>query len=228
MAIAGFKCKVKKGGTATSFSSEATTQGAAGSTTTYQVTDYTKQIFDRTLTANTSGAAGLCVTVSSSVAGQVVQTSTKVTSWNYNFGKVVLAAATTGTVKISGKYIPTTGVTAARAVGIETRLGMLDATVLTTSSTTNCGVVRRVGSLLDASVTLTELFGGTTKFIDGWNDRDEVMIEIVPGGSSGYRARGWFIPEGRGYTASPDALSEMNWTFQNEGGSTNAWFGWGT
>ena len=115
--IAGYNVSVKIGGTPTTLTSAATTTAStvAG---TYQINDSTKRILSSTA----------AVVVKDN--GNTVSAD-KITKINYLFGTVTLSTSYTGStafngsIKISGKYIPTTSVVGAHSYTINQTADLL-------------------------------------------------------------------------------------------------------
>ena len=135
MATAAYNTTIKIPGTSTMFSGEAMTLVSG---TTYQITDPTKRVWDRSVTPTFYDG-------SSPIA------AAGITSINYLFGKVTLASPPSGAVTVDGNYLPMVEATGIREHSFSLSADLLDKTTYEN----NEGYRRRMYALRDVSATLS-------------------------------------------------------------------------
>lgn len=131
MAQAAYNAAIKTPGISTVFTTAETFTNLSG--TTYQITDFTKTVWDRDVTPII-------------YLDGVVSTPTSI---NYLFGKVVTSTA--GTVTASGSYLPVSEKSGFNNYSISMTGEVLDKTTFDN----NAGFMRKQIGLLDASLTIS-------------------------------------------------------------------------
>jgi hypothetical protein len=196
---ASYNTAIKQPGTATTFTDEATTNTSGN---VYQVTDATKQIFDR-------------ATVPVVEDGGVPVVPDEI---NYLDGSVTLPAPPGGVVTISGKYIPMTVVATGKEFSVE-----LTATELDDTAFGDAGYRSRVIGLIDVSATL-RLNWANGFFIASLLARLPLVFEIKPGGADPIM-RAWMVIPDVGWSGDIDGIEDEEVSFALDGaGIPNADF----
>jgi len=205
---AAYLAQVKRGGTSTAFASEAMSLVSGN---TYQITDATKRIWDRTVVPTFS-------------EDSVPIPASDVVSIDYLFGKVTFATAKTGNIFADGKFIPTVVVAGAHAYGVNMSHNILDDTDFDGAQTSN-GFRSKIYGIGDVSISLGRWEVLDSTFFTAINARTPIVVDIRPGGVGDY-ARGWFVVESEAHGGGIDDLESRDLTFQLDG-DAKASFGWG-
>lgn len=196
---ASYNTVIKQPGTATTFTDEATTNTTGN---TYQVTDATKQIFDRN-TVPTVEDDGVPVIPA---------------SINYLEGSVTLSAPPGGVVTISGKYIPMTTIATGKEYSVELVASELDDTAFGDG-----GYRSRVLGLFDITASL-RLNWANAFFVTSILNRAALVFEIQPGGAAPLM-RAWMVVPSVEWAGNIDDLEEEEVSFALDGaGIPNADF----
>lgn len=220
--VASYLSRIKKGGTATSMTSEAMSTYSTAANT-YRITSATKRILDRDTTATFTYGG-------STASGGTPISSSNIVSVDYMFGTVVLSTALTSTtafaapVKASGKYIPTVTVAGAHSYTMNISRDLLDDTDMTST-----GYKSRQKGMLDAECSINRYETMSTLFTSAIKDGSSVLIEVNPGGA-GQGFRGWFLVSKQDNTGDVSALEQSNLTFNLDAADSGAGksFGFGT
>lgn len=215
--IQAYKTKVKRGGTATSFSDEAM---SAESSLVYAIDDTSKQVWNRESSAE--------VIVSDD--GSSVGSSTY--SANYLFGKVTFNSAPSGDVTVSGEYIPVSS--AQRIAYCNDHTLAIEANLLDDTgykeAQDNGGNRTRDYGIQDSNVSLSRFQDGDKSlFKEALDNREAVLVEIQPGGL-GLKFRGWYKIESDTLSGSVDDLESDDISLQLDdlrtSGGDHVNFGW--
>jgi len=188
--FAGYVAQIRKGGTPTTMTGEATTFLTGKS---YQITNAAHQVIDRTQT----------VTVKDNAVSQ----NANVLSIDYLWGIVTFKASYTVVtpVTIDGKYIPMTQIAKGQTFTLTQTAGTIDTTDFPTAQ--GNGGFKTVSQGLN--VVNLEL-GGVYAITNGWlaalTARSEVMIEITPDGNEQAACRGIFKPLNEGQSGKVGEL----------------------
>jgi putative alpha-1,2-mannosidase len=194
--VIGFNARIKKSGTATSFTDTATTNV---STYVWQITDTVKRILDR----NTS------VTVKNN--GTTVS-SANVTI-DYLYGKITTSTALTGTVTVSGKYMPLADISLAKEFSVDITNNLVDFTTFEL----NDGYISRVSNTKDVTVDVTRFYDFDYDMIDVLNTGAPIVLELYL--SSDFSMKGWFILSSLKKTLNVTTLNEETLNFQLAAGN---------
>ena len=168
-----YKVTVKKGGTATEMTAEATTLVSG---TTYQITATAKRIIDH----NTA------VVVKD---GTTTLEGANITSIDYLQGKVVLAEAPAGAVTIGGKYIPTTDIAGANSYSLTLNQTLKEDTDFATAA--SGGTRTRRATTRTVELELGRFYDKSADFQAILEAGLPVLVEIGQAGGTLFR-RGWF------------------------------------
>lgn len=173
--FAGYVAKIKKSGTPTTFTGEATTLLSGRD---YQITNPIKQILDR----------ATAVVVHDGVTLLTIGTDYTV---DYLFGIVTLTNAPAGAVTVAGKYLPMTQVAKANSFTLTQNANAKKVSVYETAQT-NGGYESFDYGLRTVSLALKGIYASSNGFRALLAARAEMIIEVNPDGSSASVARGWF------------------------------------
>lgn len=204
-ATAGYKAAVKVSGTSTAFTSEAASL-VAGTTSTYQINDATKRVWDRTVTPTVNDGA----------------TQVTPTSIDYLRGRVTLASAAAGAVTITGNYLPMTTVAEATEYSTTWERQILDSTALGGD-----GWRTRALGLYDGSASLTIHYVGTFEtFAQALAAGNAMVLEFYPDGSGATTTAdiGWFKPSSEATTIPVEELVGQTIEFELDAGGAGKAF----
>lgn len=223
MSTAGYLATVKRQGTSTAFTNEATTELTAN--TVFQITNTAKQVCDPTVepTVEVDDGGGYDVADSDTY------------DWDSLSGTVTFHSAlgASDTVRISGSYLPMLEVAEAKSYSIQLSCNMLAADVLNSD-----GARRRVGGSFDVSISLSNLQlltedqdpgGDEASFEADLTGRLPLLIEIQSSPSAP-KFRAWVLAESAGTEGDPDSLIETSLSFQGAAQKHFArpeWGAWG-
>lgn len=194
--FAGYVAKVKKSGTPTTFTAEATTLLSGRD---YQVTNPIKQIWDRTTPVVVHDGATLLVETTDYTV-------------DYLFGIVTLVNAPAGAVTVSGKYLPMTQVAKANSFTLTQTANALKTSVYETAQA-NGGYESYEYGLRTVSLSLKGIYASSNGFRALLAARSELIIEINPDGSSLSVARGFFKPMATSQTGNVGELEDQTLNF---------------
>ena len=197
MVLSGYGATVKKSGTSTAFTGEATTNTSGN---IWQITDDAKEVFDRDVVPDYYDNA---VPI---VVGDIA-------SIDYLYGIVTFTGAKTGPITVDGSYMPMAAVACAKDVNLNRTSTVLDDTCLG-----NAGYHTKLAGIHDASVTLGRWDDLTFTFTALIAARVPIVIEIAPDTNKSYR--GWFLAESSDQNLDLNALIEESISFQLDGDDT--------
>jgi hypothetical protein len=179
--VQGYKAVLKKSGTATTLTTEATTNVSGK---IYQITDAAKRVLDPDTAVVVADADGAL-------------DPGEIESIDYLFGKVTLDAAFTpnGSVTISGKYLPMAVIAQNRgSFGLEMSGQDLDATTREAAQSNGGWMVHQVG-LIDISSTIERFDDIAGTYEDILLAGDPVLLEFNLANGA-LVCRGWFVLTG--------------------------------
>lgn len=197
--FAGYVAKILKIGSSTSMSNEAMSQ--IGVTKTYQVTDATKNFWNR--------AVALVVE-----DGGTPVDPEDIISIDYLFGRVTFDAGytPTGAITVDGAYFPKVVVGCANAFTLTQTATAIDNTCMDTAQG-NSGHRTFDYGLKTVSLDLQGIYKITNGFLALLQSRAEVIIEINPDGNNKVVARGFFKPMTTGQSGDVGDLEQETITF---------------
>lgn len=195
-ASASYTSSIKKSGTSTPFSGEGMSNTSGN---TFRIDDVTKRIFDR------DGAFTF-------YEDAVAILSSDIVNVDYLFGTVEFLTSKAGVITVDGSYMPVTDIAGAKEYTVNISSTIIDITDFSTS-----GYRSKEYGILDASVSLSRFDDMSNTFSDVLNNREAVVIEINPAGSTEY-IRGWFKLESDGKSGEVNAVEEESLSFQLSGG----------
>jgi hypothetical protein len=195
----GYTCSIKKPGTSTAFTSEATTLVSGK---TYQITDTTKRVWDRA-TAPT-------------VYDNAVDHTSDVESIDFLFGRVTFKAAytVTGPITVDGHYFPLQSLGKYTSYTLtQTAEAIKDSDMPTLQG--NGGFDTNSPGLKTVTVETPAVFNAADDWQTALETRGEYVIEINPDGTgeSGSLARGFFRLMSDRQSGNVGALEEETLTF---------------
>lgn len=175
---AGYKTKVKIGGTAVPVVDEPCTMASANN---YYITDATRNLFDR------------YTTVVVEIDNVVVDPT--LLSINYLFGKIVTQAGVPdGVMTVSYSYIPTVDAACTNSTSLDITGDVLDDTCFKSAQANN-GFRTKILGINDISGSLENLSLVDKTFRDAKLNRNSVLVEWDFDGTGTEMARGWFVVE---------------------------------
>jgi hypothetical protein len=166
--FAGYVASVLRSGTSTAFTTEAMT----GSGDTWQITDATKRIWDRSED----------VTVSTGT----------IESINYLTGTITFTGSVS-TPTVSGSYFPTVNLGCSNSFNLTQTSDTTDTTCFETARE-NGGFATHRATLKTVELELTGFYRAANQFYDMLQGRGEMIVEINPDGNGKSVARGYFKP----------------------------------
>lgn len=175
--FAGYVAEIKKAGTPTTMTDEAT---SLVSGKTYQIDDVTRRVIDRSATViiedNTSPVA-----------------ASNIESVDYLFGRVTFVAgySVVGSVTITGDYMPITAVGKANTYNLTMTAESIDETDFTTAQGNN-GTRVFIPGLRTVALELGGIFDINENSKADLIARNELIIDIDPAGDGSALARGFF------------------------------------
>lgn len=172
---AGYNATLKRAGTPVDFTGEAMTQ--VGSTTTYRITDATKNLWNP--------RSGVVVYVGASVQDEDTYTV------DYMFGRVTFNTAPVGAVTVDGQSMPTAAFASANSIDITQSAATSDITTFQLAQAEN-GYASYRPELLTVSMELSGFYNATANLYEVLNERNELVIEIDWTGDGGFISRGIF------------------------------------
>lgn len=176
--FAGYVAKIKKTGTATSFTAESLSQ--VGTSQTYRIDDATKDVWDWT------------VDVTVYDGGTEVDAS-DIDYIDYVFGQVVFVDSYTpsGSITADGSFLALEEFGKAQSFEITQSADTTDTTDLETAQS-NGGFMTARPTLLTAEVSMTAFYNTSNDFNSLFSNRDTFLLEFNPDGSDESRSRGIF------------------------------------
>lgn len=177
--FAGYVTKIMKSGSPTAVTGEATTLVSGK---TYKITDATKNVWDRTVTAVVKD-------------GGTPVAAADIDSIDYLFGRVTLAAGytPTGSITVDVSYLPLTQVAGANSYTLTQTANAVDSTDYETAQGNGGFRVYEYG-LKTVSLSLKGIYKSTNGFADLLASRAELIMEINVDGGELSVARGFFKP----------------------------------
>lgn len=177
--FAGYLATIKKSGSSTATTGEATTQ--IGSSKSYQITNPVKQIFDRTVVPLVKDAG--------------VDHTPDVLSYDYLFGIVTFKSAYTpgGAITVDYHYLPTAAMAKANSFTLTQTADATETSDYVTMQANNGHKTYQQGLKTCAFEVkgFYDVSNGFESLLDG---RAELIVEICPDGNSKAIARGFFKP----------------------------------
>ncbi len=217
---AGYLTTVKRGGTPTALADEPMTEIGGSPNDTFQVTDTTRRILDRTVvpTFEDTGVSPQDIPVSD------------VLTIDYLFGIVTFVTGKIGPVVVkTGNFIPLQFIAGAHSYNLNQAGDVLDDTTFEKAEANN-GKRTRILGIRDVSLSVDRWWEATTFFFDALNNRTPILIQVAPGINSGQAglevARGWYVPEAENHDGDVSSLESANTSFQIDG-DAKASFNWG-
>lgn len=195
--FAGYTVVIKKSGTSTTMTGEATTNTSGK---TYQIDATTKRVWDRTATFVVYD-------------GGVDHTS-DVESIDFLNGTVTFASAYTvgGAVTIDGKYLPMTQLAKYRNFTLSMTQEAIDDTDIPTAQS-NSGHRTHAYGIKSVGLEVSGVYASSNGYRASLVARDELVIEINPGGSTNAFAKGFFKPATRDQKGNVGELEEETASF---------------
>lgn len=199
--FAGYKAKIRKIGSTTAFTDEATTQ--EGSTQVYQITDAAKRVWDRTVAVVVEDGA--------------VDHTADVEWIDYLFGRVKFndAYTVTGPVTVTGSYFPMSDIAAAQSYTLTQTAEAIDQTAFDTAQA-NGGKRVFIPGLRTVSINLSGFWSSSSTWRTDLATRNEFVIEVNPDGTAASLARGFFKLMTHGQSGDVGALEEETLTFNHQ------------
>jgi hypothetical protein len=193
--VAGYQTLVRKGGTPTAMTGEATTD--IGSSLAFQITNSAKRLIDL--------ATPLIVNVSGSPV-------TNYTLIDFLNGIVYFAAPPGGAVTLTGAYLPLVTIAAGRSFNLTQTSGSIDTTDYETAQANN-GVRTYSEGLKTVSLEIGGIKSISNTFWANLMGRTLVYVDICPSGDNLNFFRGYFKPHNTGEMGNNGELEEENVTF---------------
>ena len=208
MAVASYKTIIKLSGTTTVFTSEAMSSSTASNQ--HQISDDAKRVWDRDTVP---------VIRQSSLAAIVP--AAQISNIDYLFGKITFASSTQGTpITASGTYLPLASVAGSHTYQLNHIGGLLDDTAFEST-----GWRTHKQGIRDVNITLSRWDSLDTDFFDHLKNGTTFLVEVTPGGSTAFLARGWFIGESEIHSGDVNSLEQGDITLHLDG-DTNAAYRW--
>jgi hypothetical protein len=168
--FAGYVASILRNGTSTEMTTEAMTNIGGN---TWQITDASKRIWDRTATFTFSAGT--------------------VESINHLFGQVTFTGVVTNPTIVSGKYFPTATLGCSNSFSLTQTADTTDTTCFETASV-NGGFATFRPTLKTVELELSGFYRANNDFYSLLQGRDELIVEINPDGNGKSVARGYFKP----------------------------------
>ena len=196
--FAGYQATVKKVGTTTAFTDQACTLVSGK---TYQISDATKRIWDRSVAVVVEDAT-------------VAVNNDNIESIDFLYGKVTFVSSYTpgGAITVTGSSFPTTSLGSIRGFTLTQNADAIDNSDYATVQA-NGGYKTHQPGLRTVSVELPGVFKAVNGMVALLEARSEVIIEINPDGNSKSICRGFFRPINQRQSGNVGALEEENVTF---------------
>lgn len=196
--FAGYKVTLKKSGSSTVMTDEATTLISGK---TYQISNSAKRVMNR--------AVAVVVEDNGSPVSAV-----NIESIDYLFGRVTFVGGYTvnGAVTITGAYLPMSTIAKANSYTLTQTTNPIDNSVFEVVQA-NEGYRTYEAGLKTVSLALKGVYDSSNAFEDLLEDRAECVIEINPDGTGASIARGWFKPMMTGQQGDVGELEEQSLNF---------------
>jgi predicted secreted protein len=196
--FAGYVATLKKTGTPTTMTAEATTFVSGK---TYQITDTTKRAIDPDTAVSVYGNA-------------ILIAASNIESIDYLWGKVTFKSAYTPTtpITITGKYLPLSAVARATGFTLTQQTDPVDDTDFATAQA-NGGYRAYLAGLKTVSLALNGIMATTNDWRSLLLNRTRVLIEICPDGANKSVARGFFRTTNVGQSGNVGAQEAASATF---------------
>lgn len=196
--FAGYQATIKKTGTTTAFTAEAATLVTGK---TYQITDVTKRIWDRTVPVVVKDNA---VTVSAA----------NILSIDYLYGIVVFVSGytVTGPVTLGGSYLATAIIGCTNSYTLTQKANAIDITCMSDAQGNGGNRVFSYG-LKTVQLELKGIKRTSDDFVALITGRAEVIVEINPDGAAKSVARGYFKPMSTDQSGKVGDTEDMTLTF---------------
>jgi hypothetical protein len=179
-AIASYKALFKKGGTATTFTTEAFT--TITTNRIFQITDTDKRVWDTDIATNfnffNNGTAIPAADI------EYIDLMQGIVKFNVN---------KTGTITGTGKFIPLSVITYANEATVSVSQEIVDVTTFASLVDDN-DFRRKQATLKDVTISLSGFFETNPTFFNTVNDAEDVLIECSIRGAT-ERIKGWFKAE---------------------------------
>jgi hypothetical protein len=195
--FAGYVAEIKKQNTSTAMTGEAMTLVSGK---TYRINAATKRIWDRT--------------VAFTFYDGVTDVTDEVASIDFLFGKVTFKSTYTvvGSVTVDGSYWTTTSLARYRSFTLGMTQESIDETDIPSAQGNNGHMIFSYG-LKTISLDLSGVYQVSNGYRASLVARDELIIEIDPGGNDNAVARGYFRPLTRSQSGNVGDLEEENASF---------------
>jgi hypothetical protein len=196
--FAGYVASVKRSGTSTSMTAEATTLVSGK---TYRINNTAKEVWDWTKALTVLDNA-------------IAVSAANIETINWLFGTVTFVPAyvVSGAVTITGWYLPLAEVAKASSFTLTQTVDAIDKTDFDIAHG-NDGYRVFIPGLRTVSCELGGFYDATEAFWEVLEARDEIVIEINPDGSGLSLARGIFKMTARNQSGDVGALEEESRTF---------------
>jgi hypothetical protein len=196
--FAGYVATLKKGGTPTTMTQEATTLVSGK---TYQINDTAKRLWDRNTTVVVRDNA-------------IAVSAANIQSIDYLFGKVTFVStySVNGTVDVSGKYLPLATLGKGNSFTLTQTAEAINTTDFATAQA-NGGNMTHDPGLRTVSLEISGFYDITNAFHQALLDRDELVIEVNPDGTGKSIARGFFRLLSAGQDGDVGALENETVSF---------------
>jgi hypothetical protein len=203
MAVAGFKCSIRRGGIPTAVTAEACT---TLSSTRFQVTSTARRCIDPTAPWNVK-------------AGAATVAYSAITSFDFLFGEVTLASPTAGVaLTLDGTFIPLTTasefVTEVKGHSLSQSSDLMDTTVYTSTSPFR----KRIYGLGDASISVDMLVNvaDMPRLATLMSNGSNAIFEINSGSSPVFRGIGKIASIDRSSTVDGLVEATVEWVLNAE------------
>lgn len=194
---AGYQAKILKSGTPTALTTEAMSNVSGK---VYVITDTAKRMLDRTTAIQ--------------VFDGVDDKTSEVLSIDWLFGRIEFKSTytVTGSVTITGKYLPVSVVGCANEYTLTQTANAIDNTCMDTAQQNNGHRTFEYG-LKTVSLELSGIYKTANNFLALLQSRAELIIEINPDGAGMAVARGFFRAVNTGQSGDVGDLEQENITF---------------
>lgn len=192
--VAGYQCKVRRGGTVTAMTAEATTSIGGNA---YQITAAAKRMIHlgTPLVVNVSGAP-----------------VTNYTSVDFLNGIIYFGAPPGGPVTVDGAYQALVDIAAGRSFNLTQTSGEIDTTDYATAQA-NGGVRTYSEGLKTVTLEIGGIHSASNTFLEDLMARALVVVDICPSGDNVNFFRGYFKPHNSGQMGNNGELEEENVTY---------------
>lgn len=207
--FAGYQVIIKKSGTPTAMTSEATTNTA---TDIYQITSTTKRVIDpdTAVVVNDNGSP-------------VSAANIEYIDYLNGIVKFISSYTATEPVTITGKYLPLTQLAKYRSFSLTQTTDAIDNTDIPTAQGNSGHRTFDANGLRTVTMQVSGVYASSNGYRAALVARSTLVIEINPDGAGQTVARGFFKPTARDQSGNVGALEEENASFTLfvPAGSTN-------